>query len=160
MYYKWMMICWHPLFTSFLLKLIYYLLASSESHKNPSLFCFAFSIPCYTYSTAKFWPKCQLQLTFCRSHFMFFAQNTKSFIFYLFIVDRSVPLYFLLQYFQQKIDQLILFRFWLLSTILSAKTFQQKLDKQLKADLKISFIFLKLQFRLFAPKKKKKSKKF
>ena len=73
-----MRICWHPVFTSFLLKLIYYLLAPSKSHKNPSLFCFTFCVPLYMYSTAKFWPKGQLQLTFCRSHFMIFAQITKS----------------------------------------------------------------------------------
>ena len=59
-----MRICWHPLFTGYLLKLIYYVLAPSQSYKNPSFSHFTYIL------LQSFGKKSRLQLTFCRFHFM------------------------------------------------------------------------------------------
>ena len=63
---------------------------SCKSHKKPKLIWFKFRIPCYMYSTAKFQAKSQLQSTIYRSHFINFAQNTKSSFAYC---GSSVPHY-------------------------------------------------------------------
>ena len=73
---------------------------------------------------------------FCSKYQVFFFFFFLFFLFiFLFFVNPSVPLYFLLQYFQQKIDHLILLRFWLLSMVHQQKSFSKKLDKQLKTDI-------------------------
>ena len=73
-----MRICWHPLFTGFLLKLIYYVLASSQSYKNPSFSHFTHIL------LQSFGQKSKLHLTFCRFHFMGLVKKPRGYLICIF----------------------------------------------------------------------------
>ena len=100
---------------------------SCKSHKKPKLIWFKFRIPCYMYSTAKFQAKSQLQSTIYRSHFINFAQNTKSSFAYC--GSSTVPHYSFAMVLVAKNQSnfFFSFSFLLLVTVFSAKIFQHQL---------------------------------
>ena len=110
---------------------------SCKSHKKPKLIWFKFRIPCYMYSTAKFQAKSQLQSTIYRSHFINFAQNTKSSFAYC---GSSVPHYSFAMVLVAKNQSnfFFSFSFLLLVTVFLSKIFQHQL----------LFFFLGFMFQL------------